>query len=68
MVKNLKMALKVLKDYYIKQKPKLMKNFSKHIKVATDMLKNLYHEVYNEIEKDRRIVLKDLKDWLNSHI
>jgi acylglycerol lipase len=28
----------------------------------------LYHEVYNEIEKDRGIVLKDLKDWLNNHI
>jgi len=28
----------------------------------------LYHEVYNELEKDRAIVLKDLKDWLNSHI
>ncbi|MDX1798164.1 MAG: alpha/beta hydrolase, partial [Candidatus Lokiarchaeia archaeon] len=28
----------------------------------------LYHEVYNEIENDRKIVLKDLKDWLNSHI
>jgi acylglycerol lipase len=28
----------------------------------------LYHEVYNEIEKDRKIVLKDLKDWLNSYI
>ncbi len=28
----------------------------------------LYHEVYNEIEKDRRIVLNDLTDWLNRHI
>ena len=28
----------------------------------------LYHEVYNEIEKDRRIVLKDLRAWLNNHI
>jgi len=28
----------------------------------------LYHEVYNEIEKDRTIVLKDLRDWLDSHI
>jgi len=27
----------------------------------------LYHEVYNEIEKDRRIVLNDLSDWLNNH-
>lgn len=28
----------------------------------------LYHEVYNEIEKDRRIVLNDLTEWLNRHI
>jgi len=28
----------------------------------------LYHEVYNELEKDRTIVLKDLKEWLNDHI
>jgi alpha-beta hydrolase superfamily lysophospholipase len=28
----------------------------------------LYHEVYNEIEKERTVVLKDLKDWLNNHI
>ena len=28
----------------------------------------LYHEVYNEIEKDRKIVLKDLREWLNNHI
>jgi len=28
----------------------------------------LYHEVYNEIEKYRLIVLNDLSDWLNNHI
>lgn len=27
----------------------------------------LYHEVYNELDKDRVIVLKDLKEWLNCH-
>ena len=27
----------------------------------------LYHEVYNETENGRKIVLKDLKDWLNNH-
>jgi acylglycerol lipase len=27
----------------------------------------LYHEVYNELEKDRKVVLKDLGDWLDSH-
>ena len=28
----------------------------------------LYHEVYNELEEDRKIVLKDLGDWLDSHL
>ncbi len=28
----------------------------------------LYHEVYNEVEKDRKIVLKDLGDWLDNHL
>ena len=28
----------------------------------------LYHEVYNKIELDRRIVFKDFRDWFNSHI
>ena len=28
----------------------------------------LYHEVYNELEKDRRIVLNDLSNWLDNHI
>jgi acylglycerol lipase len=28
----------------------------------------LYHEVYNEVEKDRKKVLKDLSDWLEKHI
>lgn len=30
--------------------------------------KGLYHEVYNELKKDRTIVLNDLSNWLNSHI
>ena len=28
----------------------------------------LYHEVYNELEKDRKKVLKDLSDWLEKHV
>lgn len=28
----------------------------------------LYHEVYNELEKDRKIVLKDLSNWLEKHV
>ena len=38
------MAVKVVKDYYIKRKPKLMKDFSKHIKVARDILKRKFSE------------------------
>ncbi|MHA1940135.1 MAG: alpha/beta hydrolase [Candidatus Hodarchaeales archaeon] len=28
----------------------------------------LFHEVYNELESDRKLVLNDLKDWLEKHI
>ncbi len=28
----------------------------------------LFHEVYNEVEKDRQVVLKDLGEWLDNHI
>ena len=42
---------------------KLLKMHDKTIKIY----EGLYHEVYNESEKDRRIVLYDLKDWLNRH-
>jgi acylglycerol lipase len=28
----------------------------------------LYHEIYNELEKDRTRVLKDLIDWLDKHL
>ncbi len=44
MVKNLIMAVKVVKDYYIRRKPKLMKNFSNHIKIARSILKKKYDE------------------------
>lgn len=30
--------------------------------------KGLFHEVYNELETDRNIVLNDLKEWLESHL
>ena len=29
---------------------------------------SLFHEVYNELEEDRRLVLKDLGDWLDGHV
>lgn len=28
----------------------------------------LFHEVYNELEEDRKVVLKDLGDWLDNHL
>jgi alpha-beta hydrolase superfamily lysophospholipase len=28
----------------------------------------LFHEVYNELEEDREMVLNELKDWLNNHL
>ncbi len=28
----------------------------------------LYHEVYNELESDRNLVLNDLIEWLEAHI
>jgi len=28
----------------------------------------LYHEVYNELEEDRRRVLTDLSNWLDDHV
>ncbi|NVM01781.1 MAG: lysophospholipase [Candidatus Helarchaeota archaeon] len=43
---------------------KLLKISDKTIKIYD----GLYHEVYNELEEDRKIVLKDLVDWLDSHL
>ncbi len=28
----------------------------------------LYHEIYNELEDQRKKVLQDLKDWLDNHL
>ena len=30
--------------------------------------KGLKHEVYNEVEKDRAVVLNELAEWLNKHL
>ena len=54
-------------DKLIKGSEELDEWFKMHDKTIK-IYPGLYHEVYNEIEKDRRIVLKDLKDWLNGHI
>ncbi len=57
MVKNLRMAVKIPKDYYIKRKTKLMKDFSKEIEVARDMLKRKFseakiNEMYNQMKTE----------------
>jgi len=47
------------------------KEFSDELTTSDKTVKiyeGLYHEVYNEIEADRKTVLKDLGDWLESHI
>ncbi len=44
LVKNLNMTVKVIKNYYIKRRPKLMKNFSKELEVARELLKRHFNE------------------------
>jgi len=80
MVKNFKNLKKVIENLKINllvqcgSEDKLIKGseeLDEYFKMDDKTIKiyeGLYHEVYNEIEKDRRIVLKDLRDWLNSHI
>lgn len=53
-------------DKLIKGSKKLQDLFKMTDK-AINIYKGLYHEVYNEIEEDRTIVLRDLRDWLNNH-
>ena len=38
------MSVKVLKDYYIKRKPRLMKDFSKDLELARDILKRKFED------------------------
>jgi len=65
MVKNLKMTVKVLKDYYIKRKPKLMKDFSKEIEVARDMLKRKFseakiNEMFNQMKTEYEKIIPEI--------
>ena len=53
-------------DKLIKGSKKLQDLFKMTDK-AINIYKGLYHEIYNEIEEDRTIVLRDLRDWLNNH-
>jgi acylglycerol lipase len=43
---------------------KLMVMSDKTVKIY----EGLYHDIYNELEEDRKIVLNDLGDWLDSHV
>ena len=36
--------------------------------VTIQEYEGLYHEIYNELEEDRKNVLKDLSDWLSNHL
>jgi alpha-beta hydrolase superfamily lysophospholipase len=68
-VNNFKINLLVQcgsEDKLIKGSDELDNLFKMHDKTIK-IYEGLYHEVYNEIEKDRKIVLNNLKDWLNKH-
>ena len=54
-------------DKLIKGAEKLNDYFNMKDKIIR-IYEALYHEVYNELETDRKKVLKDLRNWLNSHI
>ena len=65
MVKNLKMAVKVLKDYYVKRKPKLMKDFSKQIEVTRDMLRRKLseakiNEMFNQMKTEYEKIIPEI--------
>ncbi|MFX1303997.1 MAG: alpha/beta hydrolase [Promethearchaeota archaeon] len=69
-IENFKINLLVQcgsEDKLIKGSEKLKDLFNMDDKTIK-IYEGLYHEVYNEIEEDRRIVLNDLTDWLNRHI
>ncbi len=55
------MAVKIVKDYYIKRKPKLMKNFTKHIEVARDILKKKFSDgKINELFDEMKVEYENL--------
>ena len=48
-----------------------VQNFVNSITAEDSTLKiydDLFHEVYNELEADREVVLTDLNEWLNAHL
>ncbi len=59
------MAVKVIKDYYIKRKPKLMKNFSKALEVARDVLKSKFteaklSEIFTQIKAEYEKIIPEI--------
>lgn len=69
-IENFKINLLVQcgsEDKLMKGSEKLKELFKMDDKTIK-IYEGLYHEVYNETEKDRNIVLNDLNDWLNHHI
>ena len=65
MVKNFKMAVKVQKDYYIKRKTKLMKDFSKEIEVTRNFLKRRFteakiDEIFNQMKTEYEKLIPEI--------
>jgi hypothetical protein len=59
------MTANIRKDYYIKRKSKLMKNFSKHIEVARDILKRTFNEtkindLYEQMKKEYEKIVPEI--------
>ncbi|MFX1337204.1 MAG: alpha/beta hydrolase [Promethearchaeota archaeon] len=80
MIKSFEEATEIVGDFKL---PVLIQRGSEdNVMTGTDELKDafrtndltykvydgLYHEIYNELEKDRAKVLKDLNDWLDKHL
>ena len=55
-------------DALIKGAEEELKNAFKMDDQTINIYDGLFHEVYNELEKDRKIVLKDLSTWLEKHM
>jgi alpha-beta hydrolase superfamily lysophospholipase len=67
---NIKIPILVQKggeDPLIIKTEELMKNVTTEDSTLK-MYEGLFHEVYNELEEDREVVLNDLNEWLNSHL
>ncbi len=59
------MAVKVLKDYYIKRKPKLMKNFSKELEISRDILRRKFSEakvdeMFTQMKSDYEKIIPEI--------